>query len=565
MRLLKAGAVLAAVTLAGALAACGSNSPAGTAASSGGGSSTLTISNENGALWTCDFSPFNGSDTLLSVGFVYETLDYVNPLQAGKVTPMLASSYSWGTGRQVAHVHHPPGRQVQQRHPADAPRTWRTPSTCSRSTRPSTCRACGRCCPASPRPAPTRSRWTSAPPPCRGSTTSPTRCRSCSQAIWSKVANPVAYPDKNPVGTGPYMVNPCSSANITYTANPNYWQAGEPKVKKIEYPAFTSNNTANDELANGQAQWGAQYIPSIASFYTAKSPDFHYWFPPTVNVSLVPNLTNPLLSNVKVRQAISYAINRSQVSSLGESGYEPPANQTGIVTPTFSSMVDSSLTASYGNSYDPAKAKALLAQAGYKLNSAGVMTNAKGQSLSFTVINIGDYSDWVADMQVIAQDLKAVGIAVTPDNLTNTDFDADLYYGKYQIAFYDQQTFGPSPYYELNNWLNSADTAPIGKVATTNYERYSNPATESLLNAYAATTSSGHPAVDHEPDPAGHGERRADHPGGRGGRLVPVRHRRLQRLAHRLRPLRPAVRVRVPGHGAGAAAPAAQVGPGRER
>jgi ABC-type transport system substrate-binding protein len=84
------------------------------------------------------------------------------------------------------------------------------------------------------------------------------------------------------------------------------------------------------------------------------------------------------------------------------------------------------------------------------------MTNAAGQKLAFTVINIGDYSDWVASMQVIQQDLKAVGIQITPDNLSNTDFDADLYYGKYQLAYYDQQTFGPSAYYELNNWLNSA-------------------------------------------------------------------------------------------------------------
>jgi hypothetical protein len=94
----------------------------------------------------------------------------------------------------------------------------------------------------------------------------------------------------------------CSPANITYTANPHYWQPGEPKVAKIQYPAYTSNNTANDDLANGSAQWGAQYIPSIQAFYTSKSPNFHYWFPPTVNVSLVPNLTNPLLSNVKVRR-----------------------------------------------------------------------------------------------------------------------------------------------------------------------------------------------------------------------------------------------------------------------
>jgi peptide/nickel transport system substrate-binding protein len=486
-RLIKAGAVLATLTLAGALAACGSNG----GSSAGGGSSaaktsTLTISNENGALWTCDFSPFNGSDTLLSVGMVYETLDYVNPLQAGKVTPMLASSYTWGAGdksisftirsgvkfsngtplsaKDVAYTFN-----LIKKYPAlDLPGVW---SVLSSVTATGNTVTMDFSAPAVP--------WFYY---------IADQVPIVSEAIWSKIANPVAYPDKTPVGTGPYMVNPCSTSNITYTANPNYWQAGEPKVKKIEYPAFTSNNTANDELANGQAQWGAQYIPSIASFYTAKSPDFHYWFPPTVNVSLVPNLTNPLLSNVKVRQAISYAIDRSKVSSLGESGYEPPANQTGIVTPTFSSVEDKSLVTQIGSSYDPAKAKSLLAQAGYTMKG-GVMTNAKGQSLSFSVINIGDYSDWVADMQVIAQDLKAVGIVVTPDNLTNTDFDADLYYGKYQLAFYDQQTFGPSPYYELNNWLNSADTAPVGKVATTNYERYSNPATESLLNAYAATTS----------------------------------------------------------------------------
>src|ERR1700722_9504144 len=98
-RLIKAGMALAAVTLAGALAACSAGSGAG---GSGGGacakSATLTISNENGARSTCAFSPFNGSDTLLSVGLVYETLDYVNPLQDGKVTPMLASAYSWGAG-----------------------------------------------------------------------------------------------------------------------------------------------------------------------------------------------------------------------------------------------------------------------------------------------------------------------------------------------------------------------------------------------------------------------------------------------------------------------------------
>jgi peptide/nickel transport system substrate-binding protein len=205
-------------------------------------------------------------------------------------------------------------------------------------------------------------------------------------------------------------------------------------------------------------------------------------------VSLVPNLTNPLLSNVKVREAISYAIDRDKVSTIGESGYEPPANQTGIVTPTFASSLNSQALASWGDGYDVAKAKSLLASAGFHPGSDGIMTNAAGQKLQFTVINIGDYSDWVASMQVIQQDLRAVGISINPSNLSNTDYQADLFNGHYQLAYVEQYTFGPGPYYELNNWLNSANTAPVGKQAASNYERYSSPATDKLLNQYSTTT-----------------------------------------------------------------------------
>ena len=62
-------------------------------------------------------------------------------------------------------------------------------------------------------------------------------------------------------------------------------------MAKVLYPAFTSNDPANTYLATGQAQWGSQFIPNIKTFYTSKSPDNHYWFPPVANVSLIPNLT----------------------------------------------------------------------------------------------------------------------------------------------------------------------------------------------------------------------------------------------------------------------------------
>jgi peptide/nickel transport system substrate-binding protein len=475
--------------LAAGVAGCsaGSSSSSGsTSTNNNATSSTLTISNENGSLWTCGFNPLNASDTLLSVGFIYEPLVYVNPLQDGKTTPMLASSYTWGAGNKSltftirSGVKWSDGTPMTaadvaytfnliKKYPAlDLTGVWSVLSSVTATGNTVTMD------------------FSTVAVPYFYYIADQTPI--VPQHIWSTMSNPTTNPITKPVGTGPYLMSKCTPQNITYTANPSYWQPGLPKIKKIQYPAYTSNTTANNDLANGTAQWGAQYIPAINTFYKSKSPNYNYWFPPTVNVSLVPNLTTPQLNNVKVRQAMSYAIDRNKVSTIGESGYEPPANQTGIVTPTFAGSQDSSAVSAWGNGYDPAKATSLLQSAGYHMGSDGIMVNSAGQKLAFTVLNIGDYSDWVASVQVIQQELKAVGISITPDNLSSTDFDADVYYGKYQLAYYDQQTFGPSAYYELNNWLNSANTAAVGKSAASNYERYSNPNTDKLLNQYATTT-----------------------------------------------------------------------------
>ena len=477
------GALLAAALLAAACSSSSSSSPS----SASGPTGTLTLDNESGGTWACGFNPFNLSYIGFSLGNIYEPLVFVNTLQGDKTTPWLATSYAWSNGNKTLTFTIRKGVKFSNGDPltpADVVYTFdqlKTHKTLDINSVWSVLSSVAQ----------------------SGSDQVVMQFKAAAvpyfyyiadqigivdQKVWSKIANPVTDLVKNPVGTGAYTMSKCTPQNITYKANPTYWQPGMPKVKTVQYPAYTSNNTANDDLANGSAQWGGQYIPGIKEFYTSKSPDYHYWFPPTVNVTLIPNLTDPQLKNVKVRQAISYAINRTQVSNTGESGYEPPANQTGIVTPTFSSSLNQPALSAWGNGYDQAKAKSLLAQAGYHM-SGGVMTNAAGQKLAFTVNNIGDYSDWVASMQVIQQNLAAVGIKLTPRNLSNPDHVNDLNYGKFQLAFYDQQSFGPSAYYELNNWLNSANTAPIGKQAATNYERYSNKSTDALLNQYATTTS----------------------------------------------------------------------------
>src|SRR4029079_14706115 len=122
------------------------------------------------------------------------------------------------------------------------------------------------------------------------------------------------------------------------------------------------------------------------------------------------------------------------------------SNQTGVVTPTFSSWLDPALAKQV--TYNPAKAIAILKAAGYTQKN-GQFYTPDGNPLSFTMINIGGYSDWVASAQLVQEQLRAVGIKVTPQNLSSQTYDTDVYNGHYQLAYDGNQTAGPTPYYEL--------------------------------------------------------------------------------------------------------------------
>ena len=471
-----------------AVVALGAAVWAGFGAAAGG--SSVTISNEQGTTWTCGFNPFNSSVQFLSIGTVYEELVFVNGLKSGATTNWLASAYKWSNNNKTlaftirSGVKWSDGQpfsaadvlytfQLIKKYPAlDLNASWSVLRSVTQQGNKVVFNF-----------------KTSAVPYFYYIAS---QTPIVAKHIWSSIKNPVTYKDTKPVGTGPYTMSSCSPQVTKYSKNPSYWQKGLPKIDTVYYPAFTSNDPANQQLASGEAQWGSQFIPNINRYYVSKSPDNHYWFPPLVNVSIFINLKNPILSNVAVRKAMAYAIDRKRVSQIGEYGYEPPSNQTGIVTPTFSSWLDPKLAGTV--TYNPAKAKSILDQAGYKM-SGGVYHTPDGKPLSFRIINIGGYSDWVASVQVIQQQLKAVGIQITPENLSSTTYDANLYAGKYELAYSGNETGGPAPYYELRQLLYSKNSAPIGKNATTNWERYENPAVDKLIDRYGGTTSS---ALQHQ-------------------------------------------------------------------
>ncbi|HZT93937.1 MAG TPA: ABC transporter substrate-binding protein [Gaiellaceae bacterium] len=472
------------VLLAGVVAAVWTavGSQAGTKHESSGAS--VTISNAQGQTWTCGFNPFNANDYSTSFGTVYEELVFVNALKSGQAVPWLAKSYAWsnhsrtltftirsgvkwtdGTPLTAADVLFT-FQLIKKYGALDLNAVWSVLKSVSQNGDKITFK------------------FKTAAVPYFFYVAGQTPI--VPKHVWSKISNPVTYKDTKPVATGPYTVSSCSPQNIRYAKNPHYWQKGLPKIDTVNYPAYTDNSPANQDLASGKDQWGSQFIPNIKAFYLSRSPDNHYWFPPVVNVSIFMNLKNPILKNVAVRRAMAYAIDRSRVSRIGEYGYEPAANQTGIVTPTFKSWLDKKLAKRF--SYDPKKAKQILTKAGFKFSN-GVFHTKAGKPLAFQMVNISGYTDWIASAQIVAQNLKAIGIKVTPVNESQTTYNSDTYFGHYQLAYDGNNAGGPAPYYELRQELYSKNSAPIGKSASSNWERYSNKQVDKLINAYAGTTS----------------------------------------------------------------------------
>jgi len=455
-------------------------------------SDTLNIADEWGFAWPCQFNPYNASDYPYSFGPVYEELAYVDSINHGSVTPWLATAWAWSDGNKTLTftirkgVTWSDGKpfsaqdvvftfNLLKKYPAlDLNSDW---SVLSSVVAVGTDQVAFNFKAAAVSDFYYIADQTPIVP----------------EHIWSTIKDPSTFLDPHPVGTGGYTISSCNGSDIRYTKNDHYWQPGLPKIETVNLPSYLSNNSANQDLRSGVDQWGSQFIPNINKFYLSANPNYHYWFAPVYSVNLWPNLTDPLITTA-VCQAIAYGINRPVVGKIGEYGEEPGANQTGIVTPTFSTWYDSALAAQNGNAYayNPKKAISVLTDAGYTKGSNGIFEKA-GKPLSFTLINNAGFSDWVSAVNVIQSELKAVGIQITPDNLTGSTYSTDESDGKFQLA-YGWDTGGPTPYYEMRSVLFSANTAAVGSPAASNYERYSNQATDTLIADYAGTTN---PAVQH--------------------------------------------------------------------
>lgn len=310
---------------------------------------------------------------------------------------------------------------------------------------------------------------------------------------WSQVKNPVTYVDDNPIGTGPFTLGSFNSNQYTLKQNPYYWQKTKVQVPSIVSMAMTTNTTDDLMLSQGKFDMASLFVPNIERTYVARDPQqYHYWFAPSTPVYLEMNDAKYPFNNVDFRRAMAYAIDRQKINQQGEDGYEPPANQSFLPPALQPKWLNKTVAAKYNYSFNTGKAASLLAKMGLKKNSQGQLIGKGGKPIVVGLEVPTGWTDWVQDCQIIKNNLESLGITVNFQTPSSGTFSNNMTMGSYDMGLNgNSMGINEDPWIMYYPVLSSKTSAPVGKPAASNYERWMDPATDRLLDEYASTTDNG--------------------------------------------------------------------------
>lgn len=165
----------------------------------------------------------------------------------------------------------------------------------------------------------------------------------------------------NPVGTGPFKFDRWQRGDrVELSRYPGYWNKGAIKLEKVTFRF----------ISDPQAQVAALNAGDLDAFPNLGAPELFGQFTKNPKFKAVAGNTEgeiilalnngkPPFDNLKVRQALSYAIDKKSLVEGAYSGFGTPIGSH--FSPNHPAYID--LSNKYP--YDPAKAKALLAEAGY--------------------------------------------------------------------------------------------------------------------------------------------------------------------------------------------------------
>ena len=220
------------------------------------------------------------------------------------------------------------------------------------------------------------------------------------------------------LGAGPYALTQWQrGVQLTVNRNPHYGRPGLPKTPQIRFAFYPDDNSRVAALQSGTVDL-IEYVPWQAIAGLRANPQFGYQGTDGPFMYLVFNLTQPPFNDVRVRRAIGYAIDRDAIIKTAFFGRGSALY--GLPIPKDSMAYDPVLMRFY--SYDPAKAKRLLAEAGL------------GNGFTATLLSTAQYGMHKDTAQVVQANLNEIGNHVTlslPDWPTRVSLGNQ---GRYQFA-----------------------------------------------------------------------------------------------------------------------------------
>jgi ABC-type transport system substrate-binding protein len=259
-------------------------------------------------------------------------------------------------------------------------------------------------------------------------------------------SNSLNTADKQPVGAGPFRFTGYQpGSKISVTRFPEYWGNDSWKIRTIDFTQVGTGPPAVTALKSG----AVDFIRFEAESYDGLKSS------PTVGVAVQPTgaylqfqfrFDKPF-DNLKVRQAFNYAIDRKQINDIVNAGQGEVASQTyQKSTPVY----DPSLANVY--TYDPAKAKQLLAEAGY----------ANGLTIEM-VIPGGNIANMERQGALLQQQLQAVGVTAKITRINGSDIATNYYQQRKGNAFAAERLADP---YLINQAWNQYGKAQYVAIYT---------------------------------------------------------------------------------------------------
>lgn len=284
---------------------------------------------------------------------------------------------------------------------------------------------------------------------------------------------------QHPVGTGPFrFVSQQIDQNVVIERNPLSWSA-VPKIERVRFAVVPDAITRALELEKGSGDVAVNSLPMDSLSILARRPNLVVQDAPGTEVQyLAFNLRDPILSHVRVRQAIAYALDRELIIKTLLSGYARPAF----------SLLPASHWAWTGAvphySYDPARANQLLDAAGYRRRADGIRFHLTMKTSTDEETRV------LAD--VFQQQLAGVGIAVDLRSYEFATFYSDIVRGAFQM--YSLRWIGGNEQPDIFSYVFSSSRFPPQGA---NRGHYSNARLDAILEDASETTDRARRRADY--------------------------------------------------------------------